>query len=154
MPRAVHIVAAAAAALAVSGPGCVDDACTHTGCLDTVDVLFETPLRKRGTYVVDVRTGPGTHTRCTVSLPRARDAACDARWADVLAIPGQDGAIEGIVVYRGDVDSVTVSVAHDGTVVGGGTYTPVFTSWFPNGATCDEVPCQHGVVEVGVVAKP
>lgn len=133
--------------------GCQGSSCGQTGCLGTVELLLTHPLNAPGTYVLDVQVGTGDTVRCTVEQP-SHDTACDQRWADVLT--GVQGTVDGLILYRTDIQSVSVSVARDGLVIGGGTYTPNYEQWFPNGPTCDDKPCQHGSVEVGVVsdAKP
>lgn len=128
--------------------GCEESSCGQTGCLGTVELVLSEPLGVPGAYVVDVQMGAKDAARCTVSLPAGR-SECDQRWAEALVHP--DSGLEGLVVYRTDVDAVSVSVARDGRVIGGGTYRPSYERWFPNGPTCDAQPCRHAVVEVGVV---
>jgi hypothetical protein len=101
--------------------------------------------------VFDVQVGAGDTVRCTITHP-SNNASCDRRWADVLT--GTQGTLDGLILYRTDLTSVSVSVARDGQVIGGGTYTPLYEKWFPNGPICDDKPCQHALVEVGVVATP
>lgn len=130
--------------------GCRGASCGQTGCLGTVDLLLSEPLASAATYVVDLQLGSADTVRCTVTLPHGTPA-CDQRWADLLVHP--DGGLEGVVLYRTEVESVGVSVARNGTVIGGGTYRPEYERWFPNGPSCDAEPCRHALVEVGVVAK-
>jgi len=113
--------------------------------------MLAEPLAHSGTYVVDVQMGASDAVRCTVQLP-SLDRSCDQRWADMLVHP--ETGLEGLVVYRTDVSSMTISIAHDGRVIGGGTHKPRYERWFPNGPSCDAKPCQHALVEVGVVANP
>tara|TARA_B100001093_G_scaffold379838_1_gene365199 strand:- start:279 stop:626 length:348 start_codon:yes stop_codon:yes gene_type:complete len=101
-----------------------------------------------GDYVFDVQVGAGDTVRCTVSHP-AGPTSCDQRWADVLT--GSEGTLDGVILYRTDIRSVSVSVARDSQVIGGGTYAPEYEKWFPNGPICDDKPCRHALVEVGVV---
>jgi len=128
--------------------GCHESSCGQTGCLGTVELVLSEPLVQPGTYVVDVQMGARDAVRCTVAVPEGH-ASCDQRWADALVQPGQ--GLEGLVIYRTDVASLGVSVAHNGTVIGGGTYRPTYDRWYPNGPTCDDQPCRHALVEVGVV---
>ncbi len=136
--------------LLTSLSGCHGASCGQTGCLGTVEVLMDHPLRSAGKYVLDVQVGTGDTARCTVSRPRG-DGSCDQRWADVLT--GNTGTLDGVILYRTDIETLSVSIARDGRVIGGGTYTPRYEQWFPNGPVCDEKPCQHALVEVGVVAS-
>jgi len=128
--------------------GCRGSSCGQTGCLGTVELVLSSPLQEQGAYVVDIQVGAGDAARCTVTVPSG-ESACDQRWADPLVHP--DSGLEGVVVYRTDVESLGVSVARDGQVIGGGTYKPDYERWFPNGPTCDAEPCRHALVEVGVV---
>jgi hypothetical protein len=128
--------------------GCRGASCGQTGCLGTVELVLTAPLAKKGQYVVDVQVGAGDSVRCTVRLPKG-SSSCDQRWADVLM--GDKGQVDGVIVYRTDVASLGVSVARDGRVIGGGTYEPDYERWFPNGPTCDDEPCRHALVEVGMV---
>jgi hypothetical protein len=139
------------ALLLTSLTGCHGASCGQTGCLGTVEVLLDHPLKQAGKYVLDVQVGAGDTVRCTVSHPRS-DAACDQRWADVLT--GSAGTLEGVILYRTDIETLSVSIARNGRVIGGGTYTPRYEQWFPNGPVCDDKPCQHALVEVGVVTSP
>ena len=98
--------------------GCQGSSCGQTGCLGTVELLLTHPLNAPGTYVLDVQVGTGDTVRCTVEQP-SHDTACDQRWADVLT--GVQGTVDGLILYRTDIQSVSVSVARDGLVIGGGT---------------------------------
>ena len=131
--------------------GCHASSCGQTGCLGTVELLLSQAMKQPGDYVFDVQVGAGDTVRCTVSHP-AGPTSCDQRWADVLT--GSQGTLDGVILYRTDITSVGVSVARDGQVIGGGTYAPQYEKWFPNGPICDDKPCQHALVEVGVVGSP
>ena len=74
-------------------------------------------------------------------------------WAQPLVAADKSGGLDGIVVFRTDSETLSVSVAKDGAIIGGGTYRPDYQRWFPNGETCDDKPCQHAVVEVGLAMR-
>jgi len=115
-------------------------------------VVFPATLVQPGDYVVDLSLQQGLSTRCSLRVPEG-DGSCSERWAQPLMSSEQSGGLDGIVVFRTDSESLSVSVAKDGAIIGGGTYRPDYQRWFPNGETCDEQPCQHAVVEVGLAMK-
>lgn len=132
--------------------GCRESQCSHTGCVGTLDVVLPATLAEPGSYVVDLTLQPGTSARCTLKVPNGH-GVCSERWAHPLFAADQSGGLDGIVVFRTDSETLSVSVAKDGAIIGGGTYRPDYEQWFPNGETCDEQPCQHAVVEVGIAKK-
>jgi len=132
--------------------GCRESLCSHTGCVGTLDVVLPATLAEPGDYVVDLTLQPGTSTRCTLRVPEG-EGECSERWAQPLVAADKSGGLDGIVVFRTDSETLSVSVARDGAIIGGGTYRPDYQRWFPNGETCDDKPCQHAVVEVGLAMR-
>ena len=132
--------------------GCRESQCSHTGCVGTLDVVLPATLVDPGSYVIDLTLQPGTTTRCTLQVPEGT-GACSERWAQPLFAADHSGGVDGIVVFRTDSELLSVSIARDGAIIGGGSYRPDYQQWFPNGETCDEQPCQHAVVEVGLAQK-
>jgi hypothetical protein len=118
----------------------------------TLDIVLPDTLTEAGSYVIDITLLPGTATRCSVQVPNG-EAQCSERWAQPLLAADQSGGLDGIVVFRTDSKTLSVSVARDGAIIGGGTYRPDYQHWFPNGESCDEQPCQHAVVEVGLAKE-
>ena len=136
--------------LSLVGMGCDDGACAPAACLGSVDLVFSDALQQPGHYVLDVQLSSGQSTRCTVVLPSG-ERSCDAAWAEVQPSDGQGAGIEGIVLFTDESPDVSITIAWNGAVIGGGSYQPAYTRWVPGGQECSEQVCHHALVEVGVV---
>ncbi len=133
----------------VSG-GCDDGACSPAACLGSVDLVFSTPLQQPGQYVLDVLLSSGPSTRCTITLPSG-ERSCDASWAEIQPSDGQGAGIEGVVVFTDESPDLSITIAWNGAVIGGGAYQPAYSRWVPGDQQCGEQVCHHALVEVGVV---
>ncbi|MCB9758921.1 MAG: hypothetical protein H6739_03705 [Alphaproteobacteria bacterium] len=121
-------------------------ACTDIGCIDGLEIRFETDGWPAGRYVVALDLDGATET-CTATLPfgDSPDDGCDGEASLSLIgtrLPAAQQAIGGVWLTRTDLSAVGLTLSRDDAVLVETTLTPEYETLAPNGEACGPV-CRY-----------